>query len=222
MRRTHIVGVVLILLTQAAVAQTNAPSTGEVPRYVPPNVGAPPTRVAASSRGTEACLTHVDVLAPLQTGLAGAREPTVWWHLARDCGHPVEITLIDATSFAADPVLEQRLAPPPAGFHSVTLPAGLDPDVEYRFSVAVIVDETSRSADVFAAATLRHAAVPSSAEQGDATALAAAGLWYDALDAVMRAERRGTDPLAGTARTALLEQVGLSASAASTHPVHAP
>jgi hypothetical protein len=220
-RLVVVFGVLGIFGATWAAAVRAAPDDAP-PRYVPPDLGAPTTRVAAASRGSDACTSEVVVLAPPHTGLTRAATPTVWWHLAADCGHPVEITLLDTTSFTAPPLLEQRLAPPPAGFHATTLaPLGarLEPGRDYRFNVAVVVDSERRSSDVFASATLRRVAEDAAGSEADAHALAAAGLWFDAIDAVMRA---GDDAAARTARAALLTQVDLDRTARSDAAVHGP
>jgi len=207
-----------LTLSGAGHAASDGPGDAERPRYVPPDVGAPKTRVAASSRDDAACATHVDVLAPRHTGLTRSPTPTVWWHLAADCGHPVEISVVDAASFEAPPLLQRRLTPPSPGFHPIELAdlaAPLAAGRAYRVNVALIVDPESRSADVFAAATLRRLDRPELA--GAAVAeLAEGGLWYDALDTVMRS---GGQP-ATAARETLLRQVGLERAAASRGPVH--
>jgi hypothetical protein len=207
----------LLLLASATRAQDDAP-----PVYVPPDVGAPETRVAAASRGTERCVTSVTVLAPPHTGLTRAAVPTIWWFVEADCGHPAEVTLLPADGFAEAPLLQRRLAPPAAGFHATTLDdpgATLEAGRTYRFNVALVVDEDRRSADVFASATLRWAPPAAGETSEDARSLAAAGRWYDAFDRVM--ERSGTEP-GRRDRAALLGQVGLDAAAASTLPVNGP
>jgi hypothetical protein len=209
---------VALALAGAGHAQSEAARDAESPRYIPPDVGAPKTRVAASSRDDAACATYVDVLAPRHTGLTRTPTPTVWWHLAADCGHPVEISVVEAASFAAPPLLQRRLPPPSPGFHPIELAdlaAPLAADRAYRVNVALIVDPASRSADVFAAATLRRVERPELAATS-AGGLARAGLWYDALDTVMRADGEA----ATTARGTLLRQVGLTRAAASLRPVH--
>jgi len=209
----------VLLLTNATRAQDDAP-----PVYVPPDVGAPETRVAAASRGTDRCVTSAAVLAPPHTGLSRAQVPTIWWFVEADCGYPAEVTLVPVEGFAQKPLLERRLAPPAAGFHATRLDnlgGALVAGRTYRFNLALIVDADRRSADVFASATMRWSAPPPGGGEAaeDAGTLAAAGRWYDAVDRVME---RGETERARRDRAALLGQVGLDTAAASTLPVHAP
>jgi hypothetical protein len=201
----------LALAAAGAGAQTTAPV-----RYTPPEVGLPKTRVAAASREATTCATRVEVLAPEHTGLTRSPAPDLWWFLEADCGFPVEITLLDAARFTEPPLLERRLAPPEAGFHALRLGragVSLEPGRDYSLNVAVVVDPANRSSDVFASAGVRLATAGPPPDGADVAALAAAGLWYDALAAAMG------DP---TARAALLDQVGLQGPAASSLPVVAP
>ena len=61
----------------AMAQQAAAPSVV----YVPPDLGAPPTRTLAATRGLGAAPT-IQVLAPAETGLTQAAQPTLFWYLA--------------------------------------------------------------------------------------------------------------------------------------------
>jgi len=192
--------------------------------YVPPDVGAPPTRTLAAVRG-RGDPAALQVLAPEQTGLTREEQPTLFWYLPAPSEVPVEVTLIDDRS--VEPLLEAELGPiDGAGLHALDLAAydvQLEPGVEYQWAVAQVVDPGQRSADLVSSATIAHRpggpAVPETAggspPMDELGALAGAGYWYDVV--ALLAEAIAADP-GNTGlrqlRADLLEQVGLDAAAA--------
>jgi hypothetical protein len=73
----------LALVALMLVAASSAPAqqaTATTVVYVPPDVGAPPTRTLAATRGLGQT-PLVQVLAPEQTGLTRAAQPTLVWYL---------------------------------------------------------------------------------------------------------------------------------------------
>jgi len=186
----------------APTAETQELAAADALVYVPPRRGAPKTRVGGGTRSGGQQL-HLALLAPEQTGLTRSASPTLYWWLSQD--HPGPVEVIVTAENAVMPVL--RLRPPvpvAAGIHAVDLSAAglaLEAGISYRWSVAIIRDENARARDVVATATLEYE--PDGDVAQDAHALAAAGLWYDALDALDRdADRDG--------RAALLDQVSLT------------
>ncbi|MGE0623743.1 MAG: DUF928 domain-containing protein [Pseudomonadales bacterium] len=170
--------------------------------YVPPRRGAPKTRVGGGTRSGGHPL-HLSLLAPEHTGLTRSASPTLYWWLSEDHPGPVEVVVMAES--AVTPALRFRPpVPVAAGIHAVDLEAAgivLEAGVSYRWSVAIVRDENARARDVVATATLEY--VPDRQVAADAGALAAAGLWYDALAALDReADRAG--------RAALLDQVDLT------------
>ncbi len=166
----------------------------------------------------------ISVIAPDHTGLTVRAQPTLYWYAQQPVSGRVEVTLQDER--AERPALERTVElKQAAGVMSVDLGAlgvRLEPGNEYRWSVAVVRDPDRRSRDVLTSATIMR--VPADGEAARAAetprerapfALAAAGLWYDAIAALGEAIAR--DP--GNAqlrreRAALLEQVGLDDAAA--------
>lgn len=177
-------------------------ATADPPVYVPPRRGAPKTRVGGGTRsGGEQ--VHLALLAPEHTGLTRSPSPTLYWWLSAD--HPGPVEVVVTAENGVTPVLRLRPpAPVAAGIHAVDLTAAgltLEAGVPYRWSVAIIRDENARSRDVVATATLEYLP-PERAVSADAGALAAAGLWYDAMAALNRDAEPGR-------QAALLEQVDL-------------
>jgi hypothetical protein len=184
--------------------------------YRPPQRGAPETRIAGSTRGSEVDL-HVAVLAPRATGWTAVAQPTLYWYMSR----PVDrVEIVVAAEDAIDPLVDRTLDGPfRSGVHAAALAAlgaELAPDVEYKWSVIGVLDEAQPSRNPVASGTIRRVAPPTALTAALAAAtlksraalLAGHGYWYDALGVL--AERRATDPAARAARAAMLEREGLT------------
>ncbi|MEM8767571.1 MAG: DUF928 domain-containing protein [Pseudomonadota bacterium] len=190
-----------------AVAAT--PSVATV--YVPPRRGAPKTRVGGGTRSAGSNV-QLAVLAPEHTGLTAQPAPELYWWLSEDHAGPFEFVVIREDGI--EPALRFRsVAPLQAGIHRFDLEAAglaLEAGVAYRWSVAIIRDEDRRARDIVALATVEYIhgdGLLSGGAVEDATSLAAAGLWYDALAAANREADQ-------SAQVALLEQVALPEVAA--------
>jgi len=221
--------VLLLAAGSPAVAQQAATPATVV--YVPPDVGAPPTRTLAATRGLGAA-PLVQVLAPEQTGLTGSAQPTLFWSLAGPAAARVELTLIDEQ--AVEPLLELELgAVDTPGIHAVDLASydvRLEPGRLYQWSIAQVVDPDQRSADLVTSATLERRAPGAELAQaldgaspgGRLAALARHGYWYDLQAELERQIRARPDaPALRALRGDLLAQVGLDqiAEEAASAPV---
>ncbi len=135
----------------------------------------------------------IETAAPIDhTGLTLSTSPRLWWKLSADTPHPVQITIVDEVSI--DPLLSVELpGPHEAGSHSIDLEdqdIELEPGVDYRWFVSLLVDPDRPSRNPVSAAALRvlpendlrrrAAAQASPAERGHT--LARLGLWYDSYD----------------------------------------
>jgi hypothetical protein len=130
------------------------------PTFVPPDVGAPVTRVAAATRGLLA-KAEVWALVPPQTGLTSKATPILFWCLTESFAGPIELTVQLDDRNAGEPVLATRLEQgAKAGLQRIALPSGteLEPGKDYQWSVALVVDEKNRSADLFASGGIRREA----------------------------------------------------------------
>jgi hypothetical protein len=149
-------------LTLALCAAGAAPAGAQAgpPAFLPPDVGAPVTRVAAATRGLGA-KAEVWALVPPQAGLTSKASPALFWCLTESFDGPIELTVQVDDRNAREPLLATRLENgAEAGLHSLALPAGkeLAPGQEYQWSVALVVDEKNRSADIFAGGAIRREA----------------------------------------------------------------
>lgn len=212
----------LLVAGGPAIAQE---ATTKTVVYVPPDLGAPPTRTLAATRGLGAAPT-VQVLAPEQTGLTQAAQPTLFWYLGGPAAATIELTLIDDQ--AVEPLLELDLgAVETPGIHAIDLAAygvRLEPGRLYQWSIAQVVDPNQRSADIVTTATLQRRApggeladaLATADPTGRLAALARHGYWYD-LQAELEAQIDGRPEDAAelrALRSGLLAQVGLDQIAA--------
>jgi uncharacterized protein DUF928 len=191
--------------------------SASLPLYKPPLRSIPGGRLKGTNRGG-AELPVVQVLAPNHVGLTQHKQATLYWYLSKTTTYPVEFTLVD--SRAIPPVYETRLPQPTEPGvqrirlrdHGVNLEAG----VTYRWFVTIVVDPSNPSKDVTAGGVIERVSylegmIIHPASEEDPVALAAAGLWYDAIRAIStKIEASPADPFYRRQRAFLLEQVGLS------------
>lgn len=219
----------LVLLAAATVALApGARAAGEAPadavHYRAPAVDPAPRRIGGVARALLAGVPRVEVLAPDHLGLTLSEQPTLHWFLSAPTGARIELVLIDPRR--SSPLVEAHVAGDRAGiqsFDSGRAGVRLEPNVQYEWSVAVVLDPEQRSRDVVAGGAIMRVA-PSDAQHDllretdpgrRAGALAAEGLWYDALATLSAgvAARPGDRGLRAV-RAALLEQAGLAEVAA--------
>lgn len=213
----------LLVAGGPAIAQE---ATTKTVVYVPPDLGAPPTRTLAATRGLGAA-PMVQVLAPEQTGLTQAAQPTLFWYLGGPAVAAIELTLIEEEG-AVEPLLELDLgAIETPGIHAVdlaTYDVRLEPGRLYKWSIAQVIDPIQGSANIVTSATLERrapggelaAALASADPTGRLEALARHGYWYD-LQAELEAQIDGRPEDAAelrALRSGLLAQVGLDQIAA--------
>lgn len=125
-------------------------------------------------------------------GLALSSAPRLWWEVSDNSEFSVEITVVDDRKL--DPVAKIKVpGPVSAGLHSVDLAkrgVSLEPDVEYRWFVSLIVDADRPSRNPVGVGALRvlgpddprrvEASAADPSQRGHA--LARLGVWYDAYD----------------------------------------
>jgi hypothetical protein len=190
------------------------------PVYVPPRRGQPRARVGGGVRGPGTSLPRIQALVPDHVALTARNQPTFLWHLDSPPPDSASLLFTIIDDEAIDPLISITLEnPTEPGLQRIDLSdysVELEPGREYQWSVALVTDFAHRSRDIVTFGWIERvesadatAALSSSlpqdpgsgAPQGDAAALASAGLWYDAVDVANSAER-----------AALLDQIGLSAA----------
>ena len=208
--------------SSAASAAPAATRPARLPVFVPPNRGAPKTRVGGATRGARPPgLASLDALVPEDGGLTLEAQPVLYWYLSEATNGRIDLTIVDEASVA--PLLETTIEGPlTSGVHPIRLAdhgVSLAPGVDYQWFVALVPDAAKRSSDVIAGGGIARMETPEALREklaratGSArvNALAEAGIWYDALAATSREiEKSPGDAQARDARAALLEQVGLA------------
>ncbi|NJK28309.1 MAG: DUF928 domain-containing protein [Coleofasciculaceae cyanobacterium SM2_3_26] len=123
----------------------------------------------------------------------------------------------------AEPIWVEQVSNNQAGINSLTLP-GDKPELSvgktYRWSVALVVNPTRRSQDIFVQSWIERVALPVGQQEptvaatADLSAIefyAGQGLWFDALRTAQNAYVAQPDNAAfKQARLSLLEQAGLT------------
>lgn len=205
-----------------APAEASSAATGG---YVPPVRGAPARRVGGSSRGVDDELPNVVALVPDHVGLTTMEHPTLYWYLSKPTPIRIEITLIRESQI--EPLIEASAGDAPAaGIYAIRLAdygVSLAPNVEYEWSVALVLNQDERSHDIISAGAIMR--VPSTEDQKArlagiehnviGMAYAQQGLWYDAIAMLSEAiDADATNDYLRALRARVLGQVGLDEPAA--------
>lgn len=197
-------------------------SNASLPVYIPPapKQPTPGTRTGSgATRGEQTALPTVTLLVPEHVAHTAKTQPTLYWHLDKDTGKQVVLTL---TAKAAKPLLELPLPKPlPSGLHALPLSAHgiyLEEGKTYEWSVSIRQNpETPSSDDLVARGFIIHTAPSAELQEltaadplSQARAYAKAGIWYESLAALSQENaNQGTKEALRQARTQLLAQVGL-------------
>ena len=168
------------------------------PRYVPDAGLAALEGIRLSSQGLSgpmrgsAAAARVVALAPDHIGLTYEAQPTLWWFVSGAAGSPISLIVTEPEE--TRPLVDwSGKAPEDDGYQSLdlgTLEVELQPGVDYRWHVSIVVDPERPSHDIVSSGVIRRAAPSDSIlrELSGAPAsrghdLAEAGIWYDAVDA---------------------------------------
>ena len=187
--------------------------------YKPPVLGAPRLRIGGGVRGMggDGDVPVVQVLAPRQAGQTTLAQPTLYWHLDRATPYAVEITIM--AERGVSPLARQILPGPVAGgLHAFRLQEQgkrLELGVDYTWFVAVIVQPQQRSRDALACGGLRLVDPPAGLAEsvrssvkgtGLGAVYAKAGLWYEAINALVEVPHEGPGQLGSAAQLAAFLQ----------------
>lgn len=211
----------VIAAAPLARAQSEAPpaadtSSAAAPAYKPPLRGAPGGRVGGASRSAvlhRTPLPTIELLAPSeQAGLTARPDPTLCFFISRPSRWPMQLTI--SAPMQPAPVLEVTI-PSATAAGVYPLPTGrygvrLQPGIAYTWSVSIVLDPNAWSHNIVASATLEYDPTlptppPAATPLQRISALAGAGLWYDAVAAAVDTENLDRH----RALDALLQQVGL-------------
>ncbi|MDH5515163.1 MAG: DUF928 domain-containing protein [Gammaproteobacteria bacterium] len=214
-----------LLLPAQALHAAEPPAAG-FPIYKPPLRGTPAARVGGGTRGEGDDVPAIYVLAPEHTGLTSQPQPVLYWYLSNAIEAGYEFVLIADGEY--EPLVEIKLTGvETAGIQRIALAdlgVSLKPDVQYQWSVTIVMDAQQRSGDVLASGMIEYIKPPAAIMTRVANArgeerirhYAGAGLWYDALQSLD--EQIKSQPGTGRlqqVRASLLKQVGLDKVAAA-------
>lgn len=221
------VSAALLWAAPGAGAQSTQPAGGagdeeEDVVYRPPSQGASRARMGGGSR-TGVKMPTIEALVPDHAGTTLSATPVLYWFCSEPTDLAAEFSLVDGNTL--DTVKRVKLPGPiaAAGWQRVDLSQlgiSLEPGVPYEWRVAVIAGTGKSSDNAVAGGMIQRldgAAPP--ADGGGAlkraARLAADGVWYDALAAVMaEVEANPSDAAARRALAGLLSQVKLKAASA--------
>lgn len=161
------------------------------PRYRVPEGAGAGARVNGAYRGKVEGVPSIYVLAPDHVGLTLQEQPDLFWYQSEPSDIQFELSM--TVDGKAEPVLEvSKPRATAAGIVRLDLRAHgvhLQKDVEYKWSVALIVDPKNPSRSLIASGYIRRMS-PSAGisarllrpnQQKVVQALAEFGIWYDAL-----------------------------------------
>ena len=192
----------------------SAPQSPLLPAYEPPRRGSPRAKVGGGQRGASAAPTPL-ALAPDHLAETVEAQPSLFWYLdgLPAYGSQIVFTVIDDTS--VEPLAEIELElPEQPGIHRIRLAdygVTLERDVEYEWSISLVVNRQQRSRDIVANGYIIRVSAPSDlAGRGRSPQVYAdLGLWYDALAAISDEIDSGGTPGLMEERNSLLRSAGL-------------
>ncbi|UIE38001.1 DUF928 domain-containing protein [Leptodesmis sichuanensis] len=198
-------------------------------RYKPPTLPGPVRTAGTGSRTVGCAMDKTATLLPLvpdrHIGQTVSDRPPLLWYVAG--AKSVEVTLVQPG--VAKPIFEQTVQIHNPGIVQVNFPdnaPALQPGQEYRWSVAVVCNPKRRTQDTAytqafikrlpASARLEQQLAAAKSDQERSRIYAEAGLWYDALATLAKAN--ASDPANESIRAdfySLLHQVGLNEAIAN-------
>jgi hypothetical protein len=191
----------------------------KAPAYRPPTSAALKLRVDGHVRGTDDAALTLTVLAPEHVGLTTKEQPSLYWFQSKAVNTRFELTITERK--AVKPLLEARLEVPSGGTQRLRLSdykVSLAEGVEYRWSVAMVVDPDNRSSDVVASGVIKRVKPTEtllrrlkSAPAADIPYIyAEEGIWYDSLETLSElVDARPQDARLHEIRAIYFMQVGL-------------
>ncbi len=215
-----------IWIIVAAVVLAGVASTGWAMKpvvYRRPAEATEAVRVDGRLRAAEDVLMTLTVLAPEELGLTSRPQSCLFWYQSQGSHTRFELTIVRGAD--AKLAYETQMVPDgTAGIrrfnlreHGVTL----EPNVEYRWTVAIVTDPENRSKDVVASGIIKH--VPPSEKlsarlaahpKDRAFVYADEGFWYDSLEELsVEIEQKPSERELRKVRGMLFLQAGLKEAA---------
>jgi len=203
-----------------AAAKADPAKSAPMPVFKPTNLGAPMTRLGGATRSATGTAPRTEALVPEVAGHTLQAQPVLYWYLAGQTDDRIDFALIGVDPI--NPILEVTLPGPfvpgiqriRLADHGVTLQPGLD----YQWFVRVVPNPEQRLYDRVVGGGIQRveptadlqAKLAASPPAAAYYALAEAGIWYDALDALsQQIDAAPEDESLRAQRASLFEQVGL-------------
>ena len=187
--------------------------------------GAPSRRVGGGTRGSSVEIPSLVALCPENVGKTTSAQPTLLWSVSKAIKKPFKFTLIYANPLsvkppATEPVKEVIIKNVIDGVQAVNLAdygVTLQPNVEYEWSVSIIMGNKESSGDISATGAIMYTpdkdltTKVASAEEKQRPALyQKAGYWYDAMSELTQLTAKyQQDESLRQQRNSLLQQVKL-------------
>ena len=228
--------VTMTCITLFPINSTAADETKSI--YKPLVKSAPNTRVGGGSRGSrgsrgvEDSTPVLSVLAPNHTGHTIYSQPTLYWSISKLIDKPIKLTMAYTDfTLGMEPVIETEIKiPQDTGMQAIDLATinwkmkdkGLIPEMEYQWSVSIIMDEQQSSNDIVASGTIERVSQALADKVADKIAketdekkqvaiYAENGMWYDAIAQLSKLiAQYPNDQKLQSQKVSLLQQVGLA------------
>ncbi len=197
------------------------------PIYTPPFLGAPSANrlIGMAVRGTDSENLLLSVLTPEHTGFTSQTQPVLYWYISKPVSKSFQfIEFVLNSEKSTTPILRTRLdKPAKGGIQKISMAdysIGLIPEVEYRWSIALVSDANTRSLDIVSSGNIKlvepdktlemEARLQKSSNDQYPALYAQAGLWYEAVEGLVNLFEKQPENLSHKQDlTGLLEQAGL-------------
>jgi len=206
---------------QASATQAGQSEETQFPIYKPPKKLTPRARVGGTLRGTDGSELDIQAIVPDHVALTFKKTPALNWFISQPTKYEIQFTLVDSRTIK--PLYEAALPSPKGpGIYTIDLDKlglALEPDVQYRWYVSVILDPNSPSRSKVAGGVIErcefNACVKElepdlNCSQQSVYNNAIKGFWYDAMSCLCSLiDASPSDISLRRQRAALLRQVGL-------------
>lgn len=190
--------------------------------FQPKVEGAPSRRVGGGTRGTAAGeIPSLVALSTENVGKTSTAQPTLLWSVSKTIKKPFKFTFIYAEpTRASEPVKEVILKDVVDGIQAIDLASygvTLQPNVEYEWSVSIIMGEKEGSGDISATGSIMYvpskeltANIAKADEKQRPSLYQKDGYWYDAMAELSKlVAKHPEDASLRQQRATLLQQVKL-------------
>lgn len=193
--------------------------------FQPKVEGAPSRRVGGGTRGSTSEVPSLVALSTENVGKTTSAQPTLLWSVSKAIKKPFKFTMIYAKPFsvkppATEPVKEVVLKDVVDGVQAIDLASygvTLKPNVEYEWSISIIMGNKESSGDVSATGSIMYvpdkdltAKIAGADEKQRPTLYQKAGYWYDAMRELSQlVAKYPQDQSLRQQRATLLQQVQL-------------